>query len=65
MEYDPILCKLIAHAENREAAMQRMIRALENYVILGIRTTIPFLLEVFKTAEFRRGDPHRFHRTPF
>jgi acetyl/propionyl-CoA carboxylase alpha subunit len=32
-----------------------MIRALENTVILGINTTIPFLLEVFKTAEFREG----------
>ena len=32
-----------------------MIRALENTVILGIHTTIPFLLEVFKTAEFREG----------
>ena len=55
MEYDPILSKLIVYAENREAARQRMIRALENTVILGINTTIPFLLEVFKTAEFREG----------
>ena len=55
MEYDPILSKLIVYAENREAARQRMIRALENYVILGINTTIPFLLEIFKTAEFREG----------
>ena len=55
MEYDPILSKLIVYAENREATRQRMIRALENYVILGINTTIPFLLEVFKTAEFREG----------
>jgi acetyl-CoA carboxylase biotin carboxylase subunit len=55
MEYDPILSKLIVYAENREAARQRMIRALENYVILGINTTIPFLLEVFKSAEFREG----------
>jgi len=55
MEYDPILSKLIVYAENREAARQRMIRALENCVILGISTTIPFLLEVFKSAEFREG----------
>ncbi len=55
MEYDPILSKLIVYAETRESARQRMIRALENYVILGINTTIPFLLEVFKTAEFREG----------
>jgi acetyl-CoA carboxylase biotin carboxylase subunit len=55
MEYDPILSKLIVYAETRESARQRMIRALENYVLLGIKTTIPFLLEVFKTAEFREG----------
>jgi acetyl-CoA carboxylase, biotin carboxylase subunit len=55
MEYDPILGKLIVFAENREAARKRMIRALENTVILGIQTTIPFLLEVFKTLEFREG----------
>jgi acetyl/propionyl-CoA carboxylase alpha subunit len=55
MEYDPILSKLIVQAENREAARQRMIRALENTVILGINTTIPFLLEVFKSTEFKEG----------
>jgi acetyl-CoA carboxylase biotin carboxylase subunit len=55
LEYDPILSKLIVYAETREAARQRMIRALENYVILGINTTIPFLLEVFKSAEFKEG----------
>ena len=55
MEYDPILSKLIVYAENREAARWRMVRALENYVILGIKTTIPFLLDVFKTAEFAAG----------
>ncbi len=55
MEYDPILAKLIVYAENREAARKRMIRALENTVILGIQTTIPFLLEVFKTTEFKEG----------
>ena len=56
MEYDPILGKLIVLAENREAARQRMIRALENTVILGIKTTIPFLLDVFKNEEFRAGN---------
>ena len=55
VEYDPILCKLIVLAEDREAARQRMIRALENTVILGIHTTIPFLLEVFESTEFREG----------
>jgi acetyl/propionyl-CoA carboxylase alpha subunit len=55
MEYDPILGKLIVWAEDREAARRRMIRALENTVILGVPTTIPFLLAVFQSEEFRAG----------
>jgi acetyl-CoA carboxylase biotin carboxylase subunit len=55
MEYDPILSKLVAFAENREAARTRMIRALKAYAILGIRTTIPFLLDVVRSAPFAKG----------
>jgi acetyl-CoA carboxylase biotin carboxylase subunit len=55
LEYDSILGKLIVHAEDREAARKRMIRALETTVILGIKTTIPFLLDVFKSEEFQAG----------
>ncbi|MBW1796952.1 MAG: acetyl-CoA carboxylase biotin carboxylase subunit, partial [Deltaproteobacteria bacterium] len=58
MEYDPILSKLIVTAGTREAARMRMIRALENYVILGIRTTIPFLIDVLKSPEFSKGDTY-------
>jgi acetyl-CoA carboxylase biotin carboxylase subunit len=56
MEYDPILGKLIAAAWTREAARLRMIRALESYPILGIRTTIPFLIDVLKSNEFAKGN---------
>jgi acetyl/propionyl-CoA carboxylase alpha subunit len=55
MEYDPILSKLVVFGENREAARARMIRALEEYAILGIRTTIPFLLDVVRSAPFTQG----------
>jgi acetyl-CoA carboxylase biotin carboxylase subunit len=58
MEYDPILSKLIVTAGTREAARMRMLRALENYVILGIRTTIPFLIDVIKSQEFAKGDTY-------
>jgi len=58
MEYDPILSKLIATAGTREAVRMRMIRALKNYVILGIRTTIPFLIDVLSSPEFVKGDTH-------
>jgi acetyl-CoA carboxylase biotin carboxylase subunit len=56
VEYDPILSKLIVVAGTREAARMRMIRALEGYVILGIRTTIPFLIDVLRSREFVEGN---------
>ncbi|MCX5851020.1 MAG: acetyl-CoA carboxylase biotin carboxylase subunit [Deltaproteobacteria bacterium] len=56
VEYDPILSKLIVHAEDRDAAITRMIRALREYVILGVRTPIPFLIEVLQSAPFRAGE---------
>jgi acetyl-CoA carboxylase biotin carboxylase subunit len=56
MEYDPILGKLIVTAPTREATRRRMVRALENYVILGIPTTIPFLLDVLQSRPFIDGD---------
>ena len=58
VEYDPILSKLIVAAGTREEARRRMIRALEDYVILGIRTTIPFLIDIFKSPAFEEGKTH-------
>jgi len=55
VEYDPILSKLCTVAPSREAARRRMIQALESYVILGITTTIPFLIDVLKSAPFSAG----------
>ena len=56
VEYDPILSKLIAHAEDRSQAIMRMIQALEEYIILGVKTPIPFLIDVLKSEAFARGD---------
>jgi len=56
MEYDPILSKLIAHAERREECIERMIRALKSYVILGVLTPIPFLVDVIASEPFRSGE---------
>ncbi len=53
--YDPILAKLIVWAETREMACQRMINALNDYVILGIKTTIDFLKDVISHPQFRAG----------
>jgi acetyl-CoA carboxylase biotin carboxylase subunit len=54
--YDPILAKLIVWAENREMACQRMVNALEDYVILGIKTTIDFLKDVIAHPQFKAGN---------
>jgi acetyl-CoA carboxylase biotin carboxylase subunit len=54
--YDPILAKLIVWAETRESACARMAAALDDYVILGISTTIPFLKEVISHPQFREGE---------
>jgi acetyl-CoA carboxylase biotin carboxylase subunit len=56
MDYDPILSKLVTWGESREAARQRMIQALSEYVILGIRTPVPFLMDVLKHPAFISGD---------
>ncbi len=53
--YDPILAKLIVWAENRETACQKMVKALEDYVVLGIKTTIDFLKDVIAHPQFRAG----------
>jgi acetyl/propionyl-CoA carboxylase alpha subunit len=58
MEYDPILSKLITMAATRESARERMIRALESYVILGIRTIIPFLIDILSSPEFAKGNTY-------
>jgi acetyl-CoA carboxylase biotin carboxylase subunit len=53
--YDPILAKLIVWAEDRTAACQKMVTALDDYVILGIKTTIDFLKEVIAHPQFAAG----------
>lgn len=53
--YDPILAKLIVWAENRDFACQRMISALDDYVILGIKTPIGFLKDIIAHPRFREG----------
>jgi len=54
--YDPILCKLIVWDEDREHAISRMISALCDFVLLGIKTSIPFLLKILHSERFLAGD---------
>jgi acetyl-CoA carboxylase biotin carboxylase subunit len=53
--YDPILSKLIAWGEDRETARLRMKRALQEFCILGIQTTIGFLADLMSHPEFIAG----------
>ncbi len=54
--YDPILSKLIVWGRDREEARKRMIEALKNYVILGIKTNIPYLIDILEHPEFIAGN---------
>ncbi len=56
--YDPILAKLIVWAPDRETACARMIEALDDYVIMGIQSTIGFLRDVVGHPEFRKGETY-------
>jgi 3-methylcrotonyl-CoA carboxylase alpha subunit len=53
--YDAMIAKLIAHAPTREAALDRLIRALERTVIAGVRSNIAFLVELCGAEAFRQG----------
>ena len=55
MDYDPLLAKLATWAPSRELATTRMIRALEEYVIGGIRTNREFFTGILEDEEFREG----------
>ena len=53
--YDTLLAKLIVWAPDRDAAIARMTRALDEYRVAGVRTTIPFLRRLVDHQEFRAG----------
>jgi len=54
--YDSLIAKIIAVARTRNEAIDTMHRALSEYVIEGIKTTIPFHLQLMKDERFRSGD---------
>jgi acetyl-CoA carboxylase biotin carboxylase subunit len=58
--YDPMISKLAAWAEDRPRAVARMRRALAEYVVAGIRTTLPFFRWLLEQPDFVAG---RFHTT--
>jgi acetyl-CoA carboxylase biotin carboxylase subunit len=58
--YDPLISKLVAWAEDRPSAVARMRRALAEYRVSGIRTTVPFFAWLMEQPDFQVG---RFHTT--
>lgn len=54
--YDPMLSKLITYGESREAAIQLMIEAIDNYKVKGVQTTLPFGRFVCEHEAFRSGN---------
>ena len=53
VDYDPMLAKVIVHADNRDAALARMDAALRDFVALGVRHNVPFLLKLIALDDVR------------
>jgi acetyl-CoA carboxylase biotin carboxylase subunit len=54
--YDSMIAKLIVHAPTRPDAINRMLRALEEFAVLGIKTSIPLHRRILDDPNFRAGD---------
>ena len=54
--YDSLISKLLVYGDTREEAILRMQRALDEYVVEGVATTLPLLTRVLRNAYFVRGD---------
>lgn len=67
--YDSMIAKLIVHAGTREEAVKRMQRALDEFIIEGVKTTIPLHKTIFVDPDFRSGNVstkfmERYYNTP-
>ena len=58
IDYDPMLGKLVVFGPDRETAIDRLARALEEYEVTGVETTLPLFRELVRQPDFRSG---RFH----
>lgn len=56
--YDSMIAKLIVRARTREEAIQKMERALDEFIVEGIKTTVPFHQRLMRNEAFRKGDFH-------
>jgi acetyl-CoA carboxylase biotin carboxylase subunit len=55
LDYDPLLSKLVTWGKTREEAIGRMMRALAEYQVYGIKTTIPFFRRILLHPKFQAG----------
>src|SRR5271165_6820611 len=55
IEYDPLLAKLVGYAETRDQAIDRLLRALYEYFVGGIKTNISLFRRILKDPDFRAG----------
>ena len=62
--YDPMLAKLVVHGKSRNEALMRARRALEEMVILGVKTNIPLHKEILRDENFHNGGTniHYLHK---
>ena len=54
--YDPMIAKLVVHGKNRTEAIEKMLRAINDYTIIGVETTLDFCTFVLKHKAFTSGD---------
>ena len=54
--YDSLVAKLVVHAPDRAQAIARMQRALEEFAVLGIKTTLPLHQRIMADPHFQSGD---------
>jgi acetyl-CoA carboxylase biotin carboxylase subunit len=53
--YDSLVAKLIVHAPGREEAIARLARAIEEFAVIGIETTLPLFRRIVESADFKAG----------
>jgi acetyl/propionyl-CoA carboxylase alpha subunit len=61
VHYDPMVAKLIVHAQDRAACIERTLAALDAYQLVGLKTTIPFCRIVIDSEQFRTGNYNTFY----
>ena len=54
--YDPMISKLIVHANTRQGAIDKMLRAIQDYEVVGVETTLPFCAFAIDHDDFRSGE---------